>query len=105
MKDSSGDYNGDGKADLLWQNATTGDVAIWQVDGTVIATSAIIGHGPAGSGWALVNGHDDYNGDGNSDLLWQNSASGDVAVWTLNGTTLTGAAIIGNAPGDWILNG
>src|SRR5215813_9318368 len=31
------DINGDGKADLAWQHATTGDVAVWLLNGTTIA--------------------------------------------------------------------
>ena len=33
-----GDFNGDGKADVLWRNAS-GVLAEWQMDGTVIAAS------------------------------------------------------------------
>jgi hypothetical protein len=27
----TGDFNGDGKSDILWHNTTTGDVAIWLI--------------------------------------------------------------------------
>jgi len=30
---------------------------------------------------------DDFNGDGMSDILWCNTASGQVVVWFLNATT------------------
>jgi hypothetical protein len=30
----TGDYNGDGKTDMLWRNNVTGDVALWIMDGT-----------------------------------------------------------------------
>jgi hypothetical protein len=30
----SGDYNGDGKADILWHHATRGEVWVWLMDGT-----------------------------------------------------------------------
>jgi hypothetical protein len=42
----------------------------------------------------------DFNGDGKSDILWQND-NGQVAIWELNGTTLIGAAIIGNPGPSW----
>ncbi|HUD85110.1 MAG TPA: VCBS repeat-containing protein, partial [Xanthobacteraceae bacterium] len=32
----TGDFNGDGYADILWRNTTTGDVAIWEMNGTTI---------------------------------------------------------------------
>jgi hypothetical protein len=30
----TGDYNGDGKADMLWHHATRGEVWIWPMNGT-----------------------------------------------------------------------
>jgi hypothetical protein len=43
----------------------------------------------------------DFNGDGQCDLLWQNT-NGSAAIWTLNGTTVTGGALAGPNPGsDW----
>jgi hypothetical protein len=32
----------------------------------------------------------DINGDGKSDILWRHSATGDINVWYMNGTTVTG---------------
>jgi hypothetical protein len=31
---ATGDYNGDGKADILWHHATRGEVWLWLMDGT-----------------------------------------------------------------------
>ena len=37
-----GDVSGDGKADLLWQNESTGDLGVWYLDGsTVIGQSTL----------------------------------------------------------------
>jgi serralysin len=65
----TGDFNGDGKSDLLWQNSD-GTPAIWEMNGT----SVIGGGGPGnpGSAWHLI-GTGDFNGDGKDDLVWQNS--------------------------------
>ena len=30
-----GDFDGDGKADILWRNDTTGSLSIWFMNGTV----------------------------------------------------------------------
>jgi len=47
----------------------------------------------------------DFNGTGQSDLLWQNS-SGQAAVWLMNGATRTGAAEVGSNPGpSWHVKG
>jgi len=42
----------------------------------------------------------DFNGDGKSDLLWQNS-SGEVAVWEINGTSVIGSASLANPGRAW----
>jgi hypothetical protein len=42
-----GDFDGNGKADVLWRNATTGDVSIWLMDGATIVTNGSIANVPA----------------------------------------------------------
>jgi hypothetical protein len=42
----TGDYNHDGKADILWQNSS-GAVAVWEMNGTsVLAAATIANPGP-----------------------------------------------------------
>ncbi|MES0336653.1 MAG: VCBS repeat-containing protein [Candidatus Magnetobacterium sp. LHC-1] len=44
----------------------------------------------------------DFNGDGKSDILWQNSKTGDVAVWLMDGTVKKSTAFAANAvPNNW----
>ena len=40
----------------------------------------------------------DFNADGKSDILWQNS-DGQAAIWLMNGTTPTAEALVGANPG------
>jgi hypothetical protein len=84
------DFNHDGSADLLWAREATGDVAIWQMNGTSIGSFAIPS-GHMGAAWQ-VSGVGDFNSDGFSDILWHDT-SGDVAVWSMSGTTLGGYGI------------
>ena len=37
----------------------------------------------------------DFNGDGKSDILWQND-NGLPAIWLMDGTNITGAAVLPN---------
>src|SRR5262249_56753812 len=79
---ATGDFNGDGKTDIVWYDTSNGDVLIWLMD---VAT--VIGSGVPGSmttGWAIA-GTGDFNGDGFSDILWRNSTTGQVVVWLING--------------------
>ena len=94
-----GDFNGDGKADILWRNAG-GDVYQWNSN--------------TGSGFTGFTGHDvgvvpiawtidkvgDFNGDGKADILWRN-ANGDVDLWLSNtGSGFTGHDL-GVVSADW----
>jgi len=80
-----GDLNGDGRADILWRNTTTGDVVVWLTNSTStgVATVATVGGAPLA--WSIA-GVGDTNGDGWADILWRNTTTGDVVVWLMNGT-------------------
>ena len=43
---ATGDYNGDGKADILWTNATTGEHAMWLMNGLSAGSGASLGTVP-----------------------------------------------------------
>ncbi len=46
-----GDYNGDGKADLMWRNTTDGSITMWLMSGgTTIGAAGLVGAG----GWRVV---------------------------------------------------
>ena len=92
----TGDFNGYGRADILWRN-DSGEVAIWEMNGTNVIASADLGNpGPE----RRIFGTGDYNGDGRSDILWQ-SSSGDVAIWQVNGTTVIGTAVLATPGPTW----
>jgi hypothetical protein len=101
----TGDFNGDGKGDILWHD-TSGNVAIWEMNGTVILNQAtsFVANVPGGN-WSIV-GTGDFNGDGKSDILWRDS-SGNVAIWEMNGTTISNAptSFVANVPGNWSIYG
>ena len=95
---ATGDFNGDGHSDILWQN-TDGTPAIWLMNGTnLIGAAALPNPGPS---WHVV-GTGDYNGDGKSDILWQNT-DGTPAIWDMNGTNVIDAAVVNhpNPGADW----
>jgi phosphodiesterase/alkaline phosphatase D-like protein/predicted AlkP superfamily pyrophosphatase or phosphodiesterase len=83
----TGDFNGDGKSDILWRNSTTGNVAVWTMNGNTITSSVLTSTPTLDRSWKTA-GTGDFNGDGKTDILWRN-ASGAVAVWTMNGSTIT----------------
>ena len=88
----AGDFNQDGKTDLVWRNYASGDNVVWTLDGTTL-TGVTFLPAIADTNW-WIQGTGDFNQDGKTDLVWRNYASGDNVVWTLNGTTLTGVTFL-----------
>ena len=88
------DFDGDGKSDLLFLNDTNHGVAIWQMNGTQVASAAQVGTINAAGGWAFSS-VGDFDGDGKSDLLFLNDTTHGVAVWQMNGTQVASAAQVG----------
>jgi FG-GAP-like repeat/Beta-propeller repeat len=80
------DFNGDGHPDLMWQDNSTVQVAAWYMGGALGNVYQSFGWlNSAGlPGWTLV-GAVDLNGDGHPDLIWQENATGQVAVWYMGG--------------------
>jgi hypothetical protein len=79
------DFNGDTKADLLWQHDTTRQAAVWYMGGaygSAVESFAWLSGGMAG--WTLTAGAD-LNGDGTVDLIWQHDTTRQVAVWYMTG--------------------
>ncbi len=68
------DFNADGKSDILWRESASGMNAIWQMDGTTLASSALIPSVTA-PGWTIA-GQGDFDGDGKADILWRNTDHG-----------------------------
>ena len=102
----TGDFNNDGKADILWRNTSTNEVAIWEMNGTtILPSSAILATNP-GANWQIA-GTGDFNNDGNADILWRNTSTNEVAIWEMNGTTiLPSSAILATNPGaNWQITG
>ncbi|WP_395646251.1 PQQ-dependent sugar dehydrogenase [Terricaulis sp.] len=95
---STGDFDGDGRDDILWRRNSDGVVYSWQMNGTAIASAgAITG---LGAGWSFL-GAGDMNGDGRDDLAWQRS-DGLVYVWQMDGRTITSAGVAASLDSSWV---
>ncbi|MBF0292664.1 MAG: VCBS repeat-containing protein [Nitrospinae bacterium] len=102
-KPVASDFGGDGKSDILLRDSATGQTAAWMMNGATVtsnlATSMNAGAYTSTSGWQ-AQGIGDFDGDRRSDVLWRDAATGQLAVWTMNGATATGAMVSAN-PGAY----
>ncbi len=80
------DFNGDGMADILWRDKTSGQTSIWFMNGvTVIGSSDLTTLQVAPDSDLDIAGTGDFNGDGMADILWRDNTSGQTSIWFMNG--------------------
>ncbi|HEX8617984.1 MAG TPA: VCBS repeat-containing protein, partial [Thermoanaerobaculia bacterium] len=74
-------------------NSPAAVTAVWfMAPGGATRTSAASITPATGAPWDIV-GVGDMNNDGDSDLIWQASTTRTVAVWTMNQTARSSAAV------------
>jgi len=78
----AGDFDGDGKVDILWRHTTGGNNRIWIINGTTLARTELLSY--AGTDWQIA-GAGDYDGNGKPDIFWRNSVDGRDSVWLMEG--------------------
>ena len=97
---TTGDFNGDGKSDLIWLH-NDGVAVEWQMNGASIGNAAVIG--TLDPTWHIA-GAGDFNRDADADLVWRND-NGAIAVWSMNGASATGSSVIGFVDNTWTISG
>jgi hypothetical protein len=101
---ASGDFNGDRKADILWHNRDTNHIQAWMLDGVRIVGRAEVDdergqRAVVGLPWSIVAA-DDFNSDGNVDILWHNRDTNHIQAWFLNGVKIVGRAEVDDERGQ-----
>jgi len=100
---ATGDFNGDGKVDIVWANKAN-SLYIWFSNGAGFTSQSV---GTFGSGWYIA-GAGDVDGDGKDDLLFYNPTSHYLGWWLMSGATVlsthnqvTGVGYTVGAVGDF----
>jgi hypothetical protein len=96
VADAMGDYNGDGKTDVLWRGTQDGQVTLWQMNNNQIGAVADLGHVP--TSYSIVSGTSDFTGDGKSDILWHGNDDGQTTLWAMNGASIQTLTDFGHIP-------
>ena len=85
----TGDFDADGKPDILWRHYGVGYNVVWYMDGvTYLGADSL----PAvtDTNWQIA-GTGDFNADGKLDILWRHYGVGNNVVWYMDGVTCIGA--------------
>lgn len=94
------DFNGDGKDDLLFGNATTDQAVYWTMNRNLVtAQSALIALGDGTSFGATG----DFNSDGYADVVWRNGTK--LYMWFSDGKVLPwqNRVLARPLPRDWVV--
>lgn len=99
---STGDYDGDGRADLLWLQRSTWRLLVEFVSPSGWVSFRTLGTAPAN---AEIVGTGDLDGDGTSDLQLRDPATGAMSVWFVGATGLLEQVSLGSLGVDFTLGG
>ena len=98
---TAADFDGDGRDDLLWYNAFTGDSAIWFLDGATLRAGRYLPR-IADPYWQ-PQAAGDFNGDGKADVWWHHIGNGANAIWFMDGETIAEGRYIDSIDTKWLL--
>ncbi|WP_326789401.1 FG-GAP repeat domain-containing protein [Streptomyces sp. NBC_00151] len=96
-KVAAGDFTGDGKADIVAANNTTGDLNLYTSNGSGISSTTKIGSNWGGITKLTLSDIDiDIDNDGKDDVVAINGSTGDLLQYTSTGTSLKSGVEIGH---------
>jgi hypothetical protein len=93
-----GDWDGDGRADMVWRNSRTGQGVVAYFNNADLAGLDPLPKAPAG--WGMVAA-DDFNKDGRMDLLWEDTARGAYTATFFQGAKFLGIGALPPVPPPW----
>jgi kumamolisin len=96
------DFNGDGYADLIWENTVTGQRVIWYLKKGAYQGYVALPTVP--TQWRIA-GSADFLGTGQSDLIWDNTATGAHWLWIFENGAVAYYIPLPTMPTQWRIAG
>jgi hypothetical protein len=97
----SGDFDGDGRADLFAEREAPRSAQVWSTDGTQVTGLLDL---PTPSAGQCATHVGDYDFDGLADLVWSDPLGGDIEIWFSDGDGVTAETVAGGS-GASLLHG
>jgi Fibronectin type III domain/FG-GAP-like repeat/FG-GAP repeat len=94
------DFNNDGKADLIWENTSSGACVIWTLNNGVVVSNATIALPTLAPGWQIA-AVGDFLGNGQSDLVLENTTDGSHCIWVMNNGIYVYTIALPTLAGGW----
>jgi hypothetical protein len=99
-----GDFDGNGRADILWRNMQSGQNYAYLMQGTTIVGEGYLPTVP-GVDWQVATVAE-FDGDGRADILWRNAASGENYLYRMLGTSIIAEGYLRTVAGTaWQIKG
>ena len=96
------DFLGNGQADLVWEDTSTGECGIWILSNGLLAS--IINLPTVPTQWRIA-GVADFLGTGQADLVWENTTTGERAIWHMQNGVLASVINLPTVPTEWHIAG
>jgi kumamolisin len=96
------DFNGDGSADLVWENTNTGQRVVWLIRNGSQQTYNYL---PTVSTDWHIAGVGDFLGNGQSDLVWENPSTGQHIIWFMTNGVLQSTVSLPTTSTQWRIVG
>jgi len=95
---AAGDFAGTGAANqLLWRNSSTGMLYLMTINAANLTQTGAVIYTEANTAWKVIAAAD-FNGDGKSDILYRNDATGQVYIMLMNNGSIIGAGLAYTEP-------
>jgi uncharacterized delta-60 repeat protein len=98
---TTGDFNKDGDADILWRNNATAQWKVWQMQNGIRSAQNDLADFDLAHEWTVV-GAGDTDKDGDDDVILNNTSTGEYIIWEMqnhamvaqSGSTTSGYVLI-----------
>jgi hypothetical protein len=95
---TSGDFNKDGDADILWRNLATAEWKVWQMQNGLRTAQNTPADFDLAHEWTVI-GAGDTDKDGDDDVIFNKATSGEVLVWEMQDHAIANTHAVGTKAG------